>query len=209
MGFSLALLSAVPVFIAFAPQSPEGNSAQSTQPAAPIAEPGKPTSKPAWPPFETPPQEMKDLAWLAGKWSVTTKYIGPDGKVHPGETEALIEPMLGGSFLREEITIPSFKLSMTGFRSFDRFRKVYRFIWLDNIMSLADIFEGTMRQGDVTVSNVKAGTSSIMPGAPENLLRFTQHPGADHDAFSLIWEASTDGGKTWRKTAEYEYRRQS
>lgn len=167
----------------------------------------QPATKPAWPPFESPSQEMKDLAWLAGQWSVTTKYIAPDGKEYPSQTEAVIQPILGGSFLQEQITIPAFKLTMTGFRSYDRFRKVYRFIWLDNIMSLADVFEGTLDKDGLTVSNIKAGTSSIMPGGPETFLRFTQRPGPTHDQFTLIWEASTDAGKTWKKTAEYAYAR--
>ncbi len=153
----------------------------------PPTTPGRPNDKtadksaaqPKWPPFESPPPEMKDLAWLAGTWSVTTTYIGPDGKAYPSQTEATIQPILGGSFLQEQITIPYFKLSMTGFRSYDRFRKVYRFIWLDNIMSLSDIFEGTMDKGDLTVSDVKPGTSSIMPGSPETFLRFTPAPGCD------------------------------
>jgi hypothetical protein len=183
--------------------------------AATLSQPDKPAldskpaaeKKPAWPSFESPSQEMKDLAWLAGDWSVTTTYIGPDGTPYPSKTEATIQPILGGSFLQEQILIPGFKLSMTGLRSYDRFRKVYRFIWLDNIMSLADVFEGTLDKTDLTVSNLKAGTSSIMPGSPETFLRFTQRPGPDHDHFSLIWEASTDSGKTWKKTAEYAYLR--
>ncbi len=177
------------------------------QPRAPEPPAPQPAARPAWPPFESPSQEMKDLAWLAGRWSVATRYIGPDGKAYPGQTEAVIEPILGGAFLQEQITIPSFKLTMTGIRSYDRFRKVYRFIWLDNIMSLADIFEGTLDKGELTVNNLKAGTCSIMPGGPETFLRFTQRPDATHDQFTLIWEASTDAGATWRKTAEYEYTR--
>ncbi|MCG3128619.1 MAG: hypothetical protein CHACPFDD_03508 [Phycisphaerae bacterium] len=207
MAYRIAVPILMFTMIAAAAQSTGG--AKQDAPVAPKPTQAGPTSRPAWPPFAAPPQEMEDLAWLAGKWKVTTRYIGPDGKEYPGQTEATIAPMLGGSFLREEITIPAFKLSMSGFRSYDRFRKVYRFVWLDSIMSLTDVFEGTRQGDDLTVSNVKPGTSSIMPGAPESFLRFTQRPGGNRDEFSLIWEASTDGGKSWRKTAVYEYRRQA
>lgn len=192
---SLLTIAAIAVMLSGASQqtTTPGQSSQS------------PSSRPAWPPFESPSQEMNDLAWLAGRWSVTTTYFGPDGKAYPAQTEAVIQPILGGSFLQEQITIPSFKLTMTGLRSYDRFRKVYRFIWLDDIMSLADIFEGTLDKGELTVSNIKAGTSSIMPGGPETFLRFTQRADDTHDQFALIWEASTDAGKTWKKTAEYKY----
>lgn len=193
------VLMLIPIALAAAPAGPAPQTSDAGH-AAQLA-----ASKPAWPPFESPSPEMKDLAWLAGRWSVTTTYFGPDGKAYPSQTEAVIEPMLSGCFLLEQITIPAFKLTMTGIRSYDRFRKVYRFIWLDSVMSLADIFEGTLDQSDLTVSNVKAGTCSMMPGGPETYLRFTQRPGSTHDQFSLIWEASTDAGKTWKKTAEYGY----
>lgn len=175
------------------------------QPAGHPAEP--PAAKPAWPPFERPSQEMKDQAWLCGTWDVAITYFGPDGRADPSQTEATIGPVLGGCFLQEQISIPALQLHMTGIRSFDRFRGVYRLVWLDDIMSLADVFEGTMQGEDLTVSNLKAGTSSIMPGAPETFVRFTQHAGPSHDRFTLVWEASADVGATWKKTAEYAYTR--
>lgn len=157
-----------------------------------------------------PTEQMRAMAWLSGRWTVTTKYCAPGGQVFSNQTESTIEPMLDGSFLQERLSVPSgkdSKTSLIGIRSYDRFRKVYRVVWFDDTVTLADVYEGLEMEGGLTVSNVKPGTSVTLPGSPETFVRITQKRGTDTNSFSLTWDASTDAGKTWRKTSEYLYAR--
>ena len=167
------------------------------------------TPKPAVQCGEGALPEIKDLAWMAGKWDVTVKWISPEGKAFPAPTESLIEPMLDGCFLKETITVPMWqsKNPMVGIRSYDQFRKTYRLVWFDSLIALADIYEGSMADGALMLTNLKSGTSYAPPGGPENFVRITQKNGASHDEFGLTWEASSDKGQTWRKTCEYAYKR--
>jgi hypothetical protein len=157
-----------------------------------------------------PLKEVRELAWMAGRWDVKTIYFAPDGKEYVTPTESVIEPMLGGSFLQERITVPAgaaTTVSLVGVRSFDRFRGTYRFVWFDDMVTLADVYEGAAHDGAIVVTNVKSGTSYAPKGEPETFVRITQRRGANEDAFTLMWEASNDHGATWARTAEYRYAR--
>jgi hypothetical protein len=157
-----------------------------------------------------PTDAMKSMAWIEGTWRVTLTYFGPSGPVYTGQAEAVIEPMLGGGFWRERITVPAgsgLMNPMEGVRSFDRYRKVVRVVWFDTVTTLADVFEGEVDGGGGFVaSNVKSGTTGIFGGREANM-RITQQPGATRDAFTIDWEVSMDGGKAWTKTATYAYER--
>lgn len=167
-----------------------------------------------WPECGTGPlEQMKSLAWMEGKWDMTITWYEPA----PGTrsmamppTEAIIEPVFAGSFLQEKVTVPYGKINtaLIGMRSFDRFRGVYRLVWFDDQATLADIYEGTPAQdGTIAMSNVKSGTSFKPDEKTESFGRITQRPGPDNDSFSLLWEVSNDGGKTWGRTSELKYMR--
>ncbi len=174
--------------------------------------PAPPARKASWPECGTGPlPQVRDLEWMAGSWNVTVKWFAPppSDKSFDFPTESLIEPVLGGTFLQERIIVPlgQMRNDMIGLRSFDRFRGVYRIVWLDEISTLADIYEGTATDGSIVVTNLKSGTAYVGADGVDTFLRITQRPGADRDGFTLTWEASQDAGATWRKTAEYHYTR--
>lgn len=152
---------------------------------------------------------MKEVSWLEGTWDVTMAYFAPDGRSFTSKTESVIEPMLGGSFLQERITVPAgpgLDNAMVGIRSFDRFRNVYRVVWCDSVITLADVYEGVAFEGGFRVDNVKTNTPGVFAGR-ESYMRITQKPGATKDAFTLLWEGTSDKGQTWSRAAEYTYAR--
>lgn len=170
----------------------------------------KPASSQAAPSRMDPADPIKALAWQVGSWSVAMTYFGPTGQSFTIATESTIESILEGHFIRERIAVPwgpTLTIHLEGTRSFDRFRGVYRAVWFDDFMGLADIFEGPPTGPEFSVSNLKAGTSSILPPRPETFLRITTKPGPTRDQFALVWEASYDKGATWTKTADYAYTR--
>ncbi|MFN0132432.1 MAG: hypothetical protein ACKVW3_07880 [Phycisphaerales bacterium] len=178
-------------------------------PDATPQEPKKEAASAAVPRSMGVPDEITSLRTLIGSWNVAMTYYSPIGQPFKIASEAIIEPTLSGNFLRERLVVPwgPLRIELECTRSFDRFQSVYRFVWFDDFMSLADVFEGTATAGIITVSNVRVGTSSRLPGQPETFLRITQKPGTTNDEYSLVWEASTDDGATWRKTADCAYTR--
>lgn len=152
---------------------------------------------------------MKAMAWLEGRWDVTMTYFSEGKPVFTAKTSSIIEPLLGGGFLQERITVPAgpgLNNAMVGVRSYDRYRRVFRLVWLDEVTTLSDIYEGAAHDGGFVVSNIRSGTSGIFAGR-ETFLRIAQKAGATHDEFVLVWEGSTDKGASWAKTAEYAYKR--
>lgn len=153
--------------------------------------------------------EIKALDWMVGTWDVEEKYTYPGVPEFVFKSESVIEPFNGGCFLQEKITAPGpggLKNPLVGIRSYDRFRKTFRFVWYDQLVTLADVYEGAVESGNIRVCNVKSGTAFSM-GGKDWFARITQKAGANQDEFSLVWEATGDQGATWNQTAEYKYRR--
>lgn len=153
--------------------------------------------------------QMKSMGWLAGTWKVQMTYHFPGGKTFEKETESVIEPLLGGAFLQERISVPAgpnLDNPMVGIRSFDRFRDTYRVVWLDSVITIADVFEGSATGDGFQVSNLKTNTAGVFNGSPATM-RITQTHQPDHASFSLKWEVTPDAGKTWLTTADYAYSR--
>lgn len=155
-----------------------------------------------------PLDEIKALSWMAGKWTIKVRYFAPDGKTYDSETDAVIEPVLNGSFLQERMAAPmgAMKNNLIGMRSFDRFKGVYRLVWFDEFITLADVYEGPATETGFSVTNVKSDTSAVWQGKSQHT-KFEQVNGPNHDSFTVIWSASDDGGKTWTKATEYVYAR--
>jgi hypothetical protein len=90
-------------------------------------------------------------------------------------------------------------------RNWDRFRKVYRFVEVDDFAGYLNVQEGGAADGQVTVSNEKTGTTLDAFGQQFHQRDRTFEIGPD--GFSLETELSTDGGKTWFVATKYRYRR--
>jgi hypothetical protein len=176
------------------------------------AQDAPPASRPAWPALGTGPlPQVRAFDWLIGTWDVNVKWFAPppSDQTFSAPTTAAIEPMLSGSFLRETIAVPFGKLTnhMVGVRSYDRFRETYRLVWFDELVTLCDVYEGGLTDGRLVLTNLKSGTAYVGDDRVETFVRITEQPGPSRDEFTLIWEASTDKGKSWRKTCEYAYKR--
>ncbi len=153
--------------------------------------------------------KLKELGWMVGTWDVEEKYTYPGMPEFVYKTESVIEPFNGGCFLQEKITAPGpggLKNPLVAIRSYDRFRNVHRWVWYDQLVTLADVYEGAGENGTISVTNIKGGTAFVMGGKDWNT-RITQKPGASSDEFTLVWESTGDQGATWNKTAEYAYHR--
>jgi hypothetical protein len=58
-----------------------------------------------------------------------------------------------------------------------------------------------MQNGELPLTNLRAGTSFMSDETGEQFMRITQKPGASKDVFVLTWEVSRDHGQSWRRTS--------
>jgi hypothetical protein len=160
--------------------------------------------------FRLPPSEgMAVLAPLAGEWEVDVETRGSPraelAKAPP--TTSTIQSLLDGNVLEERLTWENqgVPLSVVRTRTWDRFRKVYRFVEVDDYSSHLNVAEGTFADGQVTVSNEKTGTTLDAFGQVFHQRDRTFGIGAA--GFTVETELSTDAGKTWFVATKYTYRR--
>lgn len=153
---------------------------------------------------------MEALRPLAGDWDLTIERRSREEQ--PWQTTATtstITPLLDGALLEERFTIDQFfgPVTVVSQRTWDRFREVYRFTHAADSTGQLTVFEGSLEDGRIVVSNAATGTASRF-GDAEVLERQTTYDIAP-DGFKVDMERSTDGGETWLVTARYTYSRSS
>jgi hypothetical protein len=159
--------------------------------------------------FALPPSEgMAPLAPLAGEWRVEIETRpGPRAPFAKTQSTSTIRWLVAGNVLEERLTwenqgIPS---SVVRLRSWDRFRRSYRFVEVDDFAGYLNVQEGVLADGAVTVSNEKTATTLDAFGQVFHQRDRTFDIGPD--GFSVETELSTDGGKTWFVATKYRYLR--
>ena len=159
--------------------------------------------------FRLPPSEgMAVLAPLAGDWQVEIETRGsPRAEFTKTQTTSAIRWTFEGTVLEERLTwdnqgTPS---TLQRTRNWDRFRKVYRFVEVDDFSGFLNVQEGTLADGVVTVSNEKSGTT--FDGFGQVFHQRDRTSAIGPDGFTVETELSTDGGKTWFVATKYRYRR--
>ena len=84
---------------------------------------------------------------------------------------------------------------------------VFRIVTFDNFTSRLDVLEGTMADGQLTVSNLSADTPWSIYGNTFHSREQIHDLGPD--AFELVRETSPDAGTTWIAVEELSYSRAS
>lgn len=154
------------------------------------------------------PAGMEPLQDLAGTWDVEIRTPAIPGRpLLKTRATSVIEGLQRGAILEERISYISggFAWNVEKFLSYDRFRRVYRMVRVDNFTSYADILEGSITEGRLEVSNVGTDT----PWTVYDNTYYSREVFHDiaRDSFDVDREISTDGGKTWALGARFHYRR--
>jgi hypothetical protein len=160
--------------------------------------------------FEMPlPAGMEPLRGLAGSWRVSYEGRPNPGIpfVETGELTTEIVPSYRGALLEEKLHYPVFGTPrrLTRWRSWDRFREVYRVVLFDSLTGLIDVLEGGFKDGRLTVSDVATGTSSSIHGQTFHTREETYDLTADR--FKVDLSSSIDGGATWTPSVTFVYTR--
>ncbi len=118
------------------------------------------------------PIEMDQLLFLKGEWEIELKWtnnttLPREEWLSAGKSKSNISDYYDGTFLHEKsLGFPLGNEGHEGFKywsynsifSYDRFNAMYRYVALDNIMGLADIYEGNFVENKLVLTN--AGTNT-------------------------------------------------
>ncbi|MBV8757104.1 MAG: hypothetical protein JO257_07520 [Deltaproteobacteria bacterium] len=137
--------------------------------------------------------ELEQLAFWVGDWDAT--WPGDKGKPEQ-HGHNRIERVLDGCAFEEHFTGPD-GFAGTSLSSWAP-RTGWRQTWVDNQAAFMDFTGG--KQGDGFVF----GRDTTKPDGTKLKQRMV-FKNITHDAFDWSWEASTDGGKTWKVTWPIHY----
>lgn len=148
------------------------------------------------------PMEMDSLSFLDGAWKIELKWTNnlqlPREKwLSAGTSKSNFSDYYDGTFIQESsLGFPLGKEGHEGFGhwayssifSYDRFNKVYRYIAMDNIMGLADIYEGNFHENKLVLTNAKTATFNNQGTNGSNQKnRLTLTP-ISENRFEILWE---------------------
>lgn len=159
--------------------------------------------------FAMPVAGMDALASLAGRFRVSW-----DSRPNPGmpwsesgEQEVEVRALHRGALLEEALVYRHFATPrrIQRWRSYDRFRQVYRTSLFDSMTGHVDTLEGQLQDGRLTLSDVATGTPWESKGVTFHTREITYDLGPE--GYKVDLESSVDGGKSWLTVIRFTYTR--
>lgn len=160
--------------------------------------------------FGLPPlAEMEALAAMAGEWHVTVEARPPFEQApwrESGTTSSTVRPEMDGALLVEEIELDHQGRTVHAFRtlSWDRFAERYRLTHFDDYTSHTNVFEGTLEDGRLTLTNADTGTGPVIGGETQTGRWTISEIG--EDGFVVEQEAPAARGEEWVGVLRWRYR---
>lgn len=152
-----------------------------------------------------PPEEMKQLEWMVGIWSVDGKmWMDPSVDAPMSFTAtAEFEYDLGGAVLEMEYASQMMGTPFLGksFTTWDRERGEWQDTWMDNLTGRQMMMTGQEADGERVVTGVDffQGQEYLTKNTSFNITE---------DSFDWKMEQSTDGGETWFTSMTATYKKQ-
>jgi len=166
----------------------------------------KPSKRPSV--SEVPYKKVQALSVLEGNWEVQTKY-SPDGGATWSASPAhqvQVEIMHKGMVLAEQVLQPTNEgFTIMSFLSYDQYRNVYRFAAIDDVWGLMDIYEGTIQNEKLVLTNLKAKTFFPIGDGKWRGFRLILEL-KDH-ARKMIIDATDDYGESWKPAFIVDYKK--
>ncbi len=140
--------------------------------------------------------EIKQFDFWIGDWNLTWPGKQPAEIGHGRNT---VTRILGGCVIQENFSGEAAHLRGTSVSTFDASGK-WRQTWVDNEGAYLD-FMGEFKDGQMILQREAVG-----PNGTKSLQRMVWKNITPNE-FDWSWEASTDGGKTWRVQWPIHYKR--
>jgi hypothetical protein len=141
------------------------------------------------------PKESSQFDFWVGTWNCSGESIGADGKATPTQAKNRITRDFDGHVLREEFTMGQFK--GTSMSVYQPAAQQWRQTWVDNQGGYI-VLTGKFANGKMVLQTLP------FPKQPNAASRMT-FENITKDSFDWNWEATTDGGKTWKLSWHLKY----
>ncbi len=168
----------------------------STVTAFGVAAADEPRSRPSV--SETPYARMQALNPLIGKWELTMEMSddrGASWRAFPKSTVDVAYRLNDLALSEMAVRGDDAGFDVEFHIGFDQYRDVYRLMALDSIYGVPDVYEGTIVNGELVVTNLKAGTTFPLGNGVSRAFRLSLE--LKPDARIMLIEGSDDGGETW------------
>jgi len=160
----------------------------------------------AWTKYATPGPEHKELAALAGSWTVTSEcWMTPDGPSEKGSGTSTMKMVMGDRFLQEDFsgTTPMGPFHGMGLLGFDNGTQKYNHVWLDD-MSTGVMYSTGEKKGDA-LSFKGEMYCPMVKGL--RTMRFECRKAGENERIMEMY--AQDPGQPEFKTAVFHYKRGS
>ena len=159
-------------------------------------------------PSRKPLAAMKQFEPILGTWEQVSEYSPDNGKTWQKSPAARVEfSFRQKGMMLAEIPLdthqPGFHLET--FFGYDQYRDVYRLVAIDDTWGLVDLYEGTIQDGKLVVTNLKSGT--FFPIGPNQWRAFRITIELQGATRLMAVEKSDDAGETWQENFKITYKK--
>jgi hypothetical protein len=150
-----------------------------------------------------PPAQMKDIAFMQGKWTVDMQLkMDPSQDWQSYTGQATVKPELDGCLQTMDFTseMQGTPFKGRGFDTFNRETGQYESFWIDSMSAHMSKMAGNWEKGQL----VMTGEDTMM-GKPEMLRTISEKKSDDEVYFEM--SVSMDEGKTWITNMKMTYHR--
>jgi len=143
---------------------------------------------------------MEAFQFLVGEYTVQGMQPEGDGWVMMGEGVASVYPILGNTFLREELHIAfgeESSLTMDNTFGIDSRHQEIRMMAIDEEYGNMDFYKGEIQEGALVFTNLHSDTPFETASGQKLSYRLTYRKLSDQQNESLV-EVTTDRGATWQ-----------
>ena len=159
---------------------------------------------------QVPLQAMQRLAPLAGAWDMTVFTTPDDGTTWNSNPAQVVDLRFAHKgFMLEEIpaSLEAPGFHMRTYLAYDQYRNVYRKAALDDVWGILDLYEGTLEDDKLVLTNLASGTFFPLPDGKWRGFRLTLEL---KEELRWMWVDKTDDeGASWQPAFKVEYKRRS
>lgn len=154
----------------------------------------------------TPREKMTALDYMLGTWSQTLHYSPDQGdtwQTLPPKTVTASKIMKDMAIEQKPVDLEAKGFNLLDHFTYDQYRNVYRLSIIDDTWGLMDLYEGTLVDDKLIVTNVKSGTTFPTESGGQRFFKLIFAGTAQ--ARSLVIDSSEDGGQNWHPNFKVEF----
>jgi len=143
-------------------------------------------------------KKMQRLSLLEGLWTMTVEFTPDKGQTWNTMPSVEVDVSFGhkNRLMREIPINPSEQgFNMETYLSFDQYRNVYRKAAIDDAWGIMDIYEGSIKDSYLIMTNLKSGTTFPVSDGKWRAFRLSIQLASPQR--KMIIDASDDNGQTW------------